>query len=258
VTLDLLVSVLDSEYNATITGRVSGKPRQMRQRFQEALYRTTRVFALPFFRVLFSMLTRYRVAGQENVPEHGPLLVVANHLSDSDQYLLYITIKRRMMFMAKEELFRSPVIRALAMGFGAFPGRQNGVSRKALVEAYRILDSGLALVMFPEGARSRDAGLRQALPGTALIALDKKVPILPVGIAGMEAKWKGIPWAAIHRPRISINIGRPFYLPDIRHRPTKAELSELADSIMEHIASLLPPEYQGYYTAPKDDPARPA
>jgi 1-acyl-sn-glycerol-3-phosphate acyltransferase len=214
----------------------------------------TRVFALPFFRVLFSILTRYRVAGQENIPKHGPLLIVANHLSDSDQYLMYFTIKRRMMFMAKEELFRSPVTRVLAMGFGAFPVCQNGVSRKALVEAYRVLDRGLALAMFPEGARSRDARLRRALPGTALIALDKKVPILPVGIIGMEAKWKGIPWAAIHRPRISVNIGRPFYLPDMRHRPTKTELSELADSIMEHVARLLPPEYQGYYApASKDD-----
>ena len=229
----------------------------MQRRFQEALYRTTRFFALPFFRVLFSILTRYRVVGQENVPKHGPLLIVANHLSDSDQYLLYFTIKRRMMFMAKEELFRSPVIRVLAMGFGAFPVRQNGVSRKALANAYRILDSGLALAMFPEGARSRDAGLRRALPGTALIALDKKVPILPVGITGMEAKWKGIPWAAIHRPRISVNIGRPFYLPDTRHRPTKAELTGLADSIMEHIARMLPPEYQGYYApASKDAQAK--
>jgi len=161
--------------------------------------------------------------------------------------LLYFTIKRRMMFMAKEELFRSPVIRVLAMGFGAFPICQNGIGRKALVEAYRVLDSGLALAVFPEGARSRNARLRRALPGTALIALDKKVPILPVGIIGMEAKWKGIPWAAIHRPRIRVNIGRPFYLPAAGHQPTKAELTELADFIMEHIARLLPPEYQGYY-----------
>ncbi|MBN1862250.1 MAG: 1-acyl-sn-glycerol-3-phosphate acyltransferase [Dehalococcoidales bacterium] len=230
----------------------------MRQRFRKALYLTLRSFALPFFKILFSLLTRYRVTGQENVPENGPLLIVANHLSDSDQYLLYITIKRRIMFMAKEELFRSPLVRALALGFGAFPVRQNGASRQALVEAYRILDSGLALAMFPEGARSRDAGLRRALPGTALIALDKKVPILPVGITGMEAKWKGVPWAAIHRPRIKVTIGRPFYLPDIGHRPTKAELRELADSIMARIAGLLPPEYHGYYAAaPKDERAGP-
>jgi 1-acyl-sn-glycerol-3-phosphate acyltransferase len=225
----------------------------MQRRFQEALYRTTRFFALPFFRFLFSILTRYRVTGQENVPRHGPLLIVANHLSDSDQYLMYFTIKRRMMFMAKEELFRSPGIRALAVAFGAFPVSQNGTSRKALGEAYRVLDRGLALAMFPEGARSRDAGLKRALPGTALIALDKKVPILPVAITGMEAKWNGIPWAAVHRPRIGITIGPPFSLPDITHRPGKAELSRLADSIMEHVARLLPPEYRGYYASASKD-----
>jgi 1-acyl-sn-glycerol-3-phosphate acyltransferase len=222
----------------------------MQRRFQEALYLTTRFFALPFFRVLFSILTRYRVTGQENVPKHGPLLIVANHLSDSDQYLMYFTIKRRMRFMAKEELFRSPRIRLLATAFGAFPVSQNGVSRKALGEAYRVLDRGLVLAMFPEGARSRNAKLRRALPGTALIALDKKVPILPVAITGMEAKWNGIPWAAVHRPRVSITIGPTFSLPDIPHRPGKAELSKLADSIMENIARLLPPEYRGYYASP--------
>jgi 1-acyl-sn-glycerol-3-phosphate acyltransferase len=107
--------------------------------------------------------------------------------------------------------------------------------------------------MFPEGARSKNAKLRRALPGTALIALDKKVPILPVAITGMEAKWKGIPWAAVHRPRISVTIGPPFSLPDIAHRPGKAELSRLADSIMEHVARLLPPEYRGYYTSVSKD-----
>ncbi len=219
----------------------------MQQLPQTVIYHLTKFFALPFFKILFCLLTRYRVTGQDNVPRDGPLLIVANHLSSADQYLLYLTIKRKMMFMAKEELFRSPAVRILARGFGAFPVYGEGIDRKTLSEAYRVLDNGFALVMFPEGARSRKAQLRRAMPGSALIALDKNAPILPVGIAGIEAREKGILWSVFHRPRIAVNIGRPFNLPVTHQTLTKERLTELADSIMEHIARLLPPRYRGYY-----------
>jgi 1-acyl-sn-glycerol-3-phosphate acyltransferase len=149
--------------------------------------------------------------------------------------------------MANDELFRSPAVKLLAMGFGAFPVHRNKIDRKAITDAYQVLDKGVALVMFPEGARSRSAQLRPALSGTALIALEKKVPILPVGITGMEAKWKGIPWAAIHRPRVRLNIGCPFSLPEQNRKPTNKRLKVLTDYIMKHIVALLPPEYHGHY-----------
>ena len=219
------------------------------QRFpQTIIYHITRFIALPLFRILFFLLTRCRVTGQDNVPRDGPLLIVANHLSSADQYLLYFTIKRKMMFMAKEELFRSPVIRILARGFGAFPVYGEGIDRKTLSEAYRVLDNGFALAMFPEGARSKNAQLQRAMPGSALIALDKNVPVLPVGIAGVEAREKGILWSLFHRPQIAVNIGHPFNLPVSHQTLTKERLAELADLIMEHIARLLPPEYRGYYS----------
>jgi 1-acyl-sn-glycerol-3-phosphate acyltransferase len=226
---------------------ISNRQRRMQRPPQNFIYHLTRFFALPFFRILFFLLTRYRVTGQDNVPPDGPLLIVANHLSSADQYLLYFTVKRKMMFMAKEELFRSPLIRILARCFGAFPVYRGGIDRKTLSEAYRILDNGFALAMFPEGARSKTAQLRRAMPGSAMIALDKNIPILPVGIAGIEARDKGILWSVSHRPRITVNIGRPFMLPVTQQTPTKKKLGELADLIMEHIARLLPPEYRGYY-----------
>ena len=151
--------------------------------------------------------------------------------------------------MAKEELFRSPPIRLLAQGFGAFPVRRGAMDRRALNEAYRALDSGLALFMFPEGTRSKNGQLKPAFPGSALIALHNNVPILPVGITGLENVKKGPLWFIFHRPWVTvhINIGRPFYLPPVSGKLTKTRLGELAEYIMEHIAELLPPEYRGYY-----------
>lgn len=219
----------------------------MQRSRQNFVYHLVRFCALPFFRILFFVLTRYQVSGQDNVPRNGPLLIVANHLSSADQYLLYFNIKRKMMFMAKEEIFHSLPIRILARSFGAFPVYRRGINRKTLSEAYQALDNGFALVMFPEGARSKTAQLRKAMPGSALIALDKNVTILPVGIIGTEVREKGILWSFFHRPRIKVNIGRPFKLPTVRQKPTKKKLEELADLIMEHIAELLPPKYRGYY-----------
>lgn len=219
----------------------------MQRASQTFVYHLTRFLALPLFRILFLVFTRCRVAGQDNVPPDGPLLIVANHLSSADQYLLYITIKRKMMFMAKEEIFRSLPIRLLARGFGAFPVYSKGIDRKTLSEAYRALDNGFALAMFPEGARSHTAQLRKAMSGSALIALDKNLTILPVGITGVEAREKGLLWSLLHRPQVAVNIGCPFTLPVTHQKATKKKLAELADQIMEHIAQLLPPEYRGHY-----------
>ncbi len=116
---------------------------------------------------------------------------------------------------------------------------------KALRQAEKVLTDGLALIMFPEGKRSRKAQLQPALPGSALIALRSRAPILPIGIAGTE-KIRGVSWL-ISRPRITINIGQPFYLPPVNGKLTRAELTEMTDFIMGHIAELLPEEYRGKY-----------
>jgi 1-acyl-sn-glycerol-3-phosphate acyltransferase len=200
-------------------------------------------------RVLIFLLTRREVRGKENVPEHGPLLVAANHLGMADQYFIALNIKRRMMYMAKEELFRHLPLRLLVQAFGAFPVRRGLIDRRSLGQANQVLSSGLALFMFPEGTRSKDGKLQPAFPGSALIALDNNVPILPIGIAGLENVRKGPLWWIVHRHQLTvrINIGRPFYLPAQEGKVTKDRLRGMADLIMEHIAELLPPEYRGYY-----------
>jgi 1-acyl-sn-glycerol-3-phosphate acyltransferase len=213
----------------------------------DRLHRIGHVMLLLLARIMMFLLSRWQAKGRENVPREGPLLIVSNHLGHSDQQLLAVSINRKIIFMAKEELFSPPPLRFLVQSFGAFPVRRGGMDRGALKEAHRVLDSGLALGMFPEGTRSKDAKLQPPFPGSALIALHKDVPILPVGITGMESAQKGIPWVIRHRPRVAINIGRPFYLPATDDKLTKERLVELADYIMEHIAELLPPEYRGHY-----------
>jgi 1-acyl-sn-glycerol-3-phosphate acyltransferase len=149
------------------------------------------------------------------------------------------------MFMAKKELFRFRMIGYFLGSFGAFPVHRGQLNRQALRQARQILADGLALVMFPEGTRSRNGRLRSAFSGPALIAMRSGAPILPVGISGTE-KIRGLTWL-LRRPQITVNIGQPFYLPPVSSKLTKAKLIELTNLMMGHIAELLPLEYRGEY-----------
>ena len=196
-------------------------------------------------KLLLPLLTRYRVRGRDNIPSQGPLIIVANHLNLIDPPLLSISLHRRAMFMAKEELFHSKIASYLVGSIGAFPVCKGRLDRKALRRAMQVLADGLVLVIFPEGRRSRGGRLSAAFPGAALIALRGGVPIIPVGITGTE-KLKGLAWLWC-RPEVTVNIGPPFSLPKASSKLTKVELSRLTDVIMGRIAELLPTEYRGYY-----------
>ena len=201
-------------------------------------------------RMLLLLLTRWRVKGRENVPSQGSLLVVANHLNLADPPLLAVSLGRKAIFMAKEELFRFRLSGYFIHGFGAFPVHRGQLDRKALRQAGQVLGEGLALVMFPEATRSKSAQLQPAFSGSALIALRSGVPILPIGITGTE-RIKGVAWL-LRRPRITVNIGQPFHLPPAGSKLTKVELVRLTDYMMGRIAELLPREYRGNYAEQGD------
>jgi len=176
--------------------------------------------------------------------------VVANHLSSGDPVLIGTKLGRRVIFMAKEELFRTWFSRYFVLQFGAFPVYRGKTNRDALRQADRILQQGKVLGMFPEGKRSQEYILQPALLGSALIAYHNKVSILPVGIAGSETIL-GLGWIW-HRPKLTLNIGQPFNLPDVGHGLSREELMQFTDIIMQHISELLPEKYQGQYARRED------
>lgn len=196
-------------------------------------------------RVLLFLLTRWRVRGKENVPTQGPLLIVVNHLNLADPPIIGVSVNRKAIFLAKEELFRSRFSGYIVRNYGAFPVRRGGMNKEALRKAEQLLARGMALIMFPEGGRSKGAQLESAYSGSTLIAARSGAPILPIGINGTE-KIKGLAWL-FRRPKITVNIGYPFYLPQVNGKLTRVELTEFTHSVMEHIAELLPVEYRGRY-----------
>ena len=195
-------------------------------------------------KLLLLSFARWRVKGKQHVPREGPLIVVANHLSLADPPLLAASIPRHIVFMAKEELFGWHPLSPLVRGFGAIRIRKNLADRRALTQARQALSRGMALGMFPEGSRSRDHTLQPAYPGTALIALNTSATILPVAITGTE-KVKRLGW--LLRPRIEVNIGQPFTLDSNPDQARKQQIVQGTETIMRHIAELLPPGYRGKY-----------
>jgi 1-acyl-sn-glycerol-3-phosphate acyltransferase len=204
--------------------------------------------ALALVKPLFKTLISWEVKGGENVPLTGPLIVVANHVHLVDPVLLALSFPRWINFMAKEQLFRYPVLRLIIRWSQAFSVSHQGTikdKRKALEQAKDILNRGLVLGVFPEGHRSREAKLLDGKPGAAVIASRMDIPLLPVGIIG-TGELKGISWLW-RRPHILINIGRPFKFPSVDGRLTRPQTKSLAETMMHKIAILLPPENRGIY-----------
>jgi 1-acyl-sn-glycerol-3-phosphate acyltransferase len=196
----------------------------------------------PIVRIILFLLIRWRVSGRENIPEQGPVLVISNHLSLADPPLLNLAIDRPVRYMAKKQLFRFRVLGYFIRGLGAFPVHRGRPDRKAFRQAEEVLAQGSTLVIFPEGTRSRSGQLRHAFSSPTLIALRSGVPILPVGITGTE-KLEHVT-GLLSRPRVTVNIGRPFHLPTTASKSTKTELTNY---IMGRIAEILPEEYRGIY-----------
>lgn len=146
--------------------------------------------------------------------------------------------------MAKEELFRPPGGWAVK-AYGALPVRRGSIDRNTLRMASQVLKDGKVLGIYPEGTRSRTGSMRTARPGVALIARESQSLLLPVGICGTE-KMRGRFWW-LRRPRVTVNIGKPFSLSTSTNGRNKDELASQTTYIMHRIAELIPAEYRGAY-----------
>jgi len=199
--------------------------------------------------LVLALNLRIEVMGLENVPKKGAFILASNHVNLADPPILIVKTPRRIAWMAKKELFDVPIIGLCYRFYGCLPVKRGQADLTALRKAQEALDRGLPLGMFPEGTRTGKPGLKEAEPGTALIALRTGVPVLPVAISGSEpCTFPGglFYWLTRRQPKIRVVFGELFSLPaplPIR----KPDVEAGTTRIMREIAALLPPEYRGVY-----------
>ena len=201
-------------------------------------------FARLVIGLILLIWTRKQVVGLENVPRRGPVILASNHVSMLDPGLLPVLVPRRIVYMGKSELWKTPIIGPLYGLAGFIPVRRFEADLGALRKAEKALRQNLVLGMFPEGTRSGKPGLGKGQPGTAVIALRTGAPIVPVAVSGTEGVT--LPGLFFRLTRVRVVFGKPFELP--QGRRVSAELVEqCTERIMKEIAMLLPEEYRGVY-----------
>lgn len=168
-------------------------------------YRICRVI----FRAIMGALFRPLVTGRANVPTEGPVIIAPVHRSFADFGFSAFLTRRKLFFMAKDDLWRNRLLGWLLFTLGAFPVHRESADREALRNAEEVLRKGQVLVLFPEGTRQEGARVQELLEGAAFLAARTGAQIVPVGIGGSDrAMPKG---SVIPKPlRISVVVGPPL------------------------------------------------
>jgi len=196
----------------------------------------------PFYRCAYTLvglellLHRIKVEGRENVP-HGGCLIVSNHASYLDPTTVGWAVAREIFFLGRKTLFKPPVMNWLLPICNVIPIDRDGGESSGLRKIIRVLRSGDAVLLFPEGTRTPDGSIQPAEPGAGLVALKSGVPVLPVRVFGT------FECLSRHQKRlrfgpVRVVIGKP-YLPAVPERgQEKQAYGPVAQEMMERIAEL--------------------
>ena len=144
----------------------------------------------PVIGALSRVLWKIEFCGLENVPANGGLIIASNHQTYIDPFWLSLPIKRPIRYLAWSAAFKWPFIGTALTWFGAWPLALEGSDPAAIRRSLQWLKEGGAVVIFPEGGRSTSTGsLERFKAGAVRLALEAKVPILPVTIKGGNRVW---------------------------------------------------------------------
>ena len=177
-------------------------------------------------RGLLRRLYRIEVVGAERIPASGPAIVVANHESIWDPFVLGVATPREIHYMAKAELFRLRPLAAAMRALNAFPVERGGGDRAAIGEAARRLGRGELLGIFPQGTSKpeRQNGWHR---GAARLALATGAPVVPVRLTGTRP----LP----RRTQVRIAVGEPISVSPAR--PTVAGARALTERLEQAVAA---------------------
>lgn len=197
-----------------------------------------------FFRTFFALYLRWRVVDAENVPKTGGVILAANHASYLDPPLVGAGLDRDINYLARQSLFRFPIVKQILHSWNSVPVDRDGGGAKGLKIILDRLLGGAGIILFPEGTRSRDGRLQPAHAGIGLVVAKSEAPVVPVRVFGSYEAWgRNRKWP---RPKkVTVRYGRPMRFEKLRaeakgcsRERLKQIYQEIADEIMAAIAAL--------------------
>ncbi|HRE84130.1 MAG TPA: lysophospholipid acyltransferase family protein [Opitutaceae bacterium] len=204
------------------------------------LYGLFHYIALTIYDICF----RGEIAGLENIPRQGAFIVACNHASHLDPPIVGSQVPRQMAFFARKTLWKPGIASWWLDGVGTIPvDRDGGSDVAAIRRVLQTLQSGKALILFPEGTRSLDGNLQPAKAGVGLIACKTQAPVLPARIFNSHhafGKSGGIKPGV----RVSVAFG-PLISPADYDDPSagRERYQKASEHIMSAIARLQEPRY---------------
>jgi 1-acyl-sn-glycerol-3-phosphate acyltransferase len=193
---------------------------------------------------LSKVLFRPTVSGAENIPLEGPVIIAPIHRSNVDFALTLFISKRKVFFMAKDSLFKVPLLGPLITHLGAFPIHRGSADRESMAHSEAVLRQGHALVLFPEGTRKEGRQVAPLHDGAMFVAARTGAKVVPVGIGGSDrAMPKG---AKLPRPaKIRIVVGMPLDPPSSEGRVARSALNAKSEELRAALETVYLESLQG-------------
>ncbi|HYG22313.1 MAG TPA: lysophospholipid acyltransferase family protein [Verrucomicrobiae bacterium] len=198
------------------------------------------------FRLIYATYFRWRVFHPERVPLKGPVILAANHASYIDPPLVGAGIHRGINYLARESLFRFPVMGWVLRKWNAVPVDRDGGGARGLKAILDRLLAGGAIILFPEGTRTPNGKLQPARSGIGLTVIKSKAVVIPVRVFGTYEAYGRHMKFPLPGP-IAVKYGRPMKFESLRAEAKtcskerlKQIYQEVADQLMSEIGKLQP------------------
>lgn len=195
------------------------------------------------------LIARIEVSGGENLPLEGPYVLAPGHYSEFDPVIIAVAtwrLGRAPRFMAKESLFRVPVLGSVLRATGMVPvarAASASAAKQTIEQAESLVEHGRGVIVYPEGSLTRDPDLwpMRGKTGAVRLALEGGIPVIPVATWGVQRILPRYGKLSLWPPRkrVQVRLGPAVDLSAFRGSTAPAQLAAATDVVMADIARLM-------------------
>jgi 1-acyl-sn-glycerol-3-phosphate acyltransferase len=184
---------------------------------------------------IFKFFCGLKKKGMDNIPLKGGVIIASNHISVYDPPLVGTASPRELFYLAKRELFEHKFLGWLIRKLNSIPVNRERFDKGTFSQAVKLLKSGKALLLFPEGTRNLGSGFLKLKPGIGMIALKSEVPIVPAIVENSQE----LSFNLFRRRKVMVKFGSPISWSWLKNVPADKEgYSKICDELLKRFATL--------------------